>query len=77
MENLDKRKYLLVDDNIVNVMVNKGNSILISPYVGDPLDVELGKLMDFLSMAMESSDITKCIPMIFSFEEMANNIEGK
>jgi 5'(3')-deoxyribonucleotidase len=65
VKGLVKGNYILVDDNIANVLINKGHSILISPYIGNSEDSELLKLLNFLQEQKESSDITKDIEQLY------------
>jgi hypothetical protein len=62
---LNKAHYLLVDDNIANVLINKDNAILISPYKGDPQDTELLKLTHFLLDQHDKSDIASGINKLY------------
>lgn len=77
MEGISEKSYLLIDDNIVNVMANIRNSILISPYIGNPLDMELSKLMEFLTATSKDNDMRESIPLIFSFDEVINHFKDK
>jgi hypothetical protein len=65
--------YVLVDDNIANVMANEGNSILICPYKDDSNDIELYKLMNFLLSLADTVDIRKEIRQLFDI----NHIYGQ
>ena len=58
-------KYILIDDNIANVLINKGNSILISPYRGNSHDTELLKILNFLVSQCYCVDITKSIDSLY------------
>ena len=62
---LCKAHYLLVDDNIANVLINRDNAILISPYKGDPSDTELLKLTHFLIDQQDKPDITTSVNTLY------------
>jgi tellurite resistance protein len=65
VKGLVKGNYLLIDDNIANVLINKGHSILISPYTGNSEDSELLKLLNFLQEQKDLSDITANIEQLY------------
>ena len=65
VKGLVKGNYLLVDDNIANVLINQGSSILISPFRGSPDDSELLKLLNFLQEQKESSSIASNIEQLY------------
>ena len=67
---IDPANYVLIDDNIMNVLANKENAILILPYHGDKSDSELNALSNFLVSKVEASDIRNEISEIFSIEEV-------
>ena len=65
VEGLIKGKYVFIDDNIANVLVNKGHSILISPYKGNFQDIELLKILNYLLDQCKFGDITKSIDSLY------------
>jgi hypothetical protein len=65
VEGLIKGKYIFIDDNIANVLMNKGNSILISPYKGNCHDIELLKILYYLLDQSKFADITKSIDSLY------------
>ena len=67
---IDPTKYVLIDDNIMNVLANRDNAILILPYNGDQKDTELNTLSDFLISKAEVEDIRSEITQIFSIDEL-------
>jgi TFIIF-interacting CTD phosphatase-like protein len=69
-DKISSRNYILVDDNIANVMANEENSILICPYKDDNNDIELYKLMNFLLCIVNTDDIRKEIRQVFDIHHI-------
>ena len=74
IKDLDPASYILIDDNILNIIANKANSILISPYYSDRSDSELMVIADFLETRSQSVDIRKCITEIFNVKSITKQI---
>ena len=62
---LDEKCYVIIDDNIANILVNKGNGILISPYDGSSDDFELLKISNFLLGKNDKDDIRDGIDSLY------------
>lgn len=56
---LKLEQIILVDDNVVNAKINKGNVIVIKPFFGDLHDQELKFLYNYLLTIRDAEDIRK------------------